>query len=125
MSCLENINKKYNSNRNLSIILLDYIFNSCLALTGIVRVRLIFGGWSRGQFECVWVAQELILVKFFFRLWGNKAILLGIWIDWTLAQPTRVQDLSAVNVTLQSKADRVNRNAYRYSVVTLILCICK
>ena len=22
---------------------------------------------------------------FFFRLWGNKAILLGIWIDWTLA----------------------------------------
>ena len=20
----------------------------------------------------------------FFRLWGNKAILLGIWIDWTL-----------------------------------------
>ena len=21
----------------------------------------------------------------FFRLWGNKAILLGIWIDWTLA----------------------------------------
>ena len=21
----------------------------------------------------------------FFRLWGNKAILLGIWVDWTLA----------------------------------------
>ena len=34
-----------------------------------------------------------------------------------VAQPTRVQDLSAVNVTSQSQADRVNRNAYRYSVV--------
>ena len=22
---------------------------------------------------------------FFLRLWGNKAILLGIWVDWTLA----------------------------------------
>ena len=22
---------------------------------------------------------------FFFRLWGNKAILLGTWVDWTLA----------------------------------------
>ena len=21
----------------------------------------------------------------FFRLWGNKAILLGIWVDWTMA----------------------------------------
>ena len=28
-----------------------------------------------------------------------------------VAQPTRVQDLSAVNVTSQSQADRVNRNA--------------
>ena len=27
------------------------------------------------------------------------------------AQPTRVQDLSAVNVTAQSQADRVNINA--------------
>ena len=43
----------------------------------------------------------------------------------TLPQPTRVQDLSAVNVTSQSQADRVNRNAYRYSVVTLVLFICK
>ena len=40
-------------------------------------------------------------------------------------QPTRVQDLSAVNMTSQSQADRVNRNAYRYSVVTLVLFICK
>ena len=40
-------------------------------------------------------------------------------------QPTRVQDLSAVNVTSQSQADRVNRNAYRYTVVTLVLSICK
>ena len=30
-------------------------------------------------------ARELTLVKVFFRLWGNKAILLGIWVDWTLA----------------------------------------
>ena len=37
------------------------------------------------SFECVGVARELTLVKVFFRLWGNKAILLGIWIDWTLA----------------------------------------
>ena len=36
------------------------------------------------------------------------------------SQPTRVQDLSAVNVTSQSQADRVNRNAYRYSVVILV-----
>ena len=42
-----------------------------------------------------------------------------------VAQPTRVQDLSAVNVTSQSQADRVNRNAYRYNVVTLVLFICK
>ena len=40
-------------------------------------------------------------------------------------QPTRVQDLSAVNVTSQSQADRMNRNAYRYSVVMLVLFICK
>ena len=40
-------------------------------------------------------------------------------------QPTRVQDLLAVNVTSQSQADKVNRNAYRYSVVILILFICK
>ena len=40
-------------------------------------------------------------------------------------QPTRVQDLSAVNVTSQSQADRVNRNAYRYNVVMLVLFICK
>ena len=25
------------------------------------------------------------LGKVFFRLWGNKAILLGIWVDWTRA----------------------------------------
>ena len=37
------------------------------------------------SFEYVGVARELTLVKDFFRLWGNKAILLGIWIDWTLA----------------------------------------
>ena len=38
------------------------------------------------SFECVGVARELTLVNFFsFRLWGNKAILLGIWVDWTLA----------------------------------------
>ena len=30
-------------------------------------------------------ARELTLVNFFSRLWGNKAILLGIWVDWTLA----------------------------------------
>ena len=42
-----------------------------------------------------------------------------------LPQPTRVQDLSAVKVTSQSQADRVNRNAYRYIVVTLVLFICK
>ena len=36
--------------RNLSIILLDYIFNSCFALTGIVRVRLILGGGLGEQF---------------------------------------------------------------------------
>ena len=34
--------------RNYSIILLDYIFNICFALTGIVRVRLIIGVWIRG-----------------------------------------------------------------------------
>ena len=39
--------------------------------------------------------------------------------------PTRVQDLLAVNVTSQSQADRVNRNACRYSVVILVLFICK
>ena len=44
---------------------------------------------------------------------------------WACPQPTRVQDLSAVNVTSKSQADRVNRNAYRYSVVTLVLFICK
>ena len=44
---------------------------------------------------------------------------------WTDPQPTRVQDLLAVNVTSQSQADRVNINAYRYSVVTLVLFICK
>ena len=37
------------------------------------------------SFDCVWVARELTLVKVFFRLWGNRAILLGIWVDWTLA----------------------------------------
>ena len=42
-----------------------------------------------------------------------------------LPQPTRVQDLSAVNVTSQNQADRVNRNAYGYSVVTLVLFVCK
>ena len=36
-----------------------------------------------------------------------------------------LQDLLAENVTSQSQADRVNRNAYRYSVVTLVLFICK
>ena len=40
-------------------------------------------------------------------------------------QLTRVQDLLAVNVTSQSQADRANRNAYRYSVVILVLFICK
>ena len=42
-------------------------------------------------------------------------------------QPTRVQDLSAVNVTSPSQVDRVNRNAYRYSAVSvmLVLFICK
>ena len=33
-----------------SIILLDYIFNSCFALTGIVRVRLILEGRLGEQF---------------------------------------------------------------------------
>ena len=42
-----------------------------------------------------------------------------------LPQPTRVQDLSAVNVTSQSLANRVNRNAYGYSLVMLVLFICK
>ena len=36
-------------------------------------------------FECVGVARELTLVKDFFQIVGNKAILLGIWIVWTLA----------------------------------------
>ena len=36
-------------------------------------------------FECVGVARELTLVKFFSRLWGNEAILLSIWVDLTLA----------------------------------------
>ena len=36
-----------------------------------------------------------------------------------VSQPTRVQDLSAVNVTSQCQADRVNINAYRYSVVVI------
>ena len=36
-----------------------------------------------------------------------------------------LQDPLAVNVTSQSQADRVNSNAYRYSVVMLVLFICK
>ena len=37
-----------------------------------------------------------------------------------VSQPTRVQNLLAENVTLQMQADRVNRNAYRYSVDMLV-----
>ena len=36
-----------------------------------------------------------------------------------------LQDLSAVNVTSQSQANRVNRNAYKCSVVMLVLFIYK
>ena len=58
--------------------MLGYIFNSCFALTGIVRVRF-FLRVEWGAVFSVGVTRELTLVKvFFFRLWGNKAILLGI-----------------------------------------------
>ena len=71
---------------NESIILLDYIFNSCFALTGIVRVRLILEGGLGEQFcLCRGCTGINIGEGVFFRLWGNKAILLGIWVDWTLA----------------------------------------
>ena len=57
---------------------------------------------------------KLTLLKWNFPFWKR-----------VYPQPTRVQDLLAVNVTSQSQADRVNRNAYRYSDLTLVLFICK
>ena len=55
----------------------------------------------------------------------HKGIQPSEMIRQAIAQPTRVQDLLAVNVTSKSQTDRVNRNAYIYSVVMLILFICK
>ena len=61
-------------------------FNSCFALTGIVRVRLILGGGLGEQFcLCRGCTGINIGEGFFFQIVGNKAILLGIWVDWTLA----------------------------------------
>ena len=69
-----------------------------------------------GRLQC----SPLIVAFQFYRFERHYAGEHGVW-----PQPTRVQDLLAVNVTSQSPADRVNRNAYRYSVVTLVLFICK
>ena len=51
----------------LSIILLDYIFNSCFALTGIFRVMVILEAVVGSSF-----ARELILVKFFSSDFGEQ-----------------------------------------------------
>ena len=56
--------------------MLDYIFNICFALTGIVSVRLILEGGVGSSFECVGVALELTLVNVFSIIWGHNAILI-------------------------------------------------
>ena len=74
LGCFFRISLKYN--------FVGLYFQWLFCTDGIVRVRLILEGGVGSSFECVGVARELTLVKFFSSDCGGT--MPYIWVDWTL-----------------------------------------